>query len=159
MKVKVICLLITLSATSEINAKSSGGPYEPYARPIRSVINQLDSDDADFDRVCQLMRRGRSFHYRMNHPYRASSPEVTEALGEGSCQDKSLWLASRMNDDSIEYVIGRARGSSNGLHAWLQWKSHGHAWVLDCTNYSKPIRRDQIPHGQYVPYYHWSKDK
>lgn len=138
-------------------AASHRGGYEAYARPIRSVMNRLDNEDAEFDRVCELMRRGRQFRYRMHHPYRACPPEVTEALREGCCKDKSLWLASRMDDDSIRYVIGRARRSSNGLHAWLHWQSGGRTWVLDCTNHSRPLRRDRLPPGEYVAMYQWSK--
>ena len=150
--------LCCLLAAQEINAASNRrGGYEAYARPIRSVMNRLSNDDADYGRVCDLMRQGRQFRYRMHHPYQARSPEITEAQREGCCKDKSLWLASRINDDSLQYVIGRARRSSNMKHAWLQWKSGGHTWVLDCTNYSRPLRKDLLPPGQYVSMYQWSK--
>lgn len=140
-----------------MTAATVRGGYEPYAQPIRSVINRLNNSDADFDRVCELMRQGRRFRYRMHHPYRASPPEVTEALREGCCKDKSLWLAARMNDDSIRYVYGRARKESHGLHAWLVWDSGGYSWVLDCTNYSRPLRKDLLPPDEYVSLYQWKK--
>jgi hypothetical protein len=143
----------------EAFAPTVRGSYEPYAGPIHSVLNRLAPNDADFERVCNLMREGRSFHYEMRHPYLASPPEVTEARRSGCCKDKSLWLASRIDDDSIRYVIGRARRNSPELHAWLVWESGGQSWVLDCTNYSKPLRKDRLAAGEYVGFYQWRKQR
>jgi len=158
LKESVLVLLCSVIMAQESMAVANRrGRYESYASPIRSVMNRLENNSAAFGDVCQLMRRGRQFRYRMHHPYRACPPEVTESLREGCCKDKSLWLASRMNDGSVRYVIGRAHRSSNGLHAWLHWQSGGRTWVLDCTNHSSPLRRDRLPPGEYVALYQWSK--
>jgi hypothetical protein len=148
-----------LTGAYETIAATAGGSYEPYAGPIHSVLNRLDADNADFGRVCELMRKGRSFRYQMRDPYRVSRPEVTEARRSGCCKDKSLWLASRINDDSIRYVIGRARSNSRGLHAWLVWESGGQFWVLDCTNYRTPLRKDRLAPGEYVGIFQWRKGR
>jgi hypothetical protein len=148
-----------LYAVHEVIAATVRGPYDPYATPIRRVMNHLDGEQADFQRVCGLMRQGRGFRYQMRDPYRASPPEVTATRRSGCCKDKSLWLASRINDDSIRYIIGRARRNSHGLHAWLVWKHSGEWWVLDCTNRSKPLRKDSLAPGEYVSYYQWSKGR
>ena len=150
----ILCGLIVWPAAISAAVR---GPYELYARPIRLVINRLGKEDADFKRVCELMREGRNFRYRLHHPYRASSPEITEALRAGCCKDKSLWLAARINDASIRYVYGRARPNSPVLHAWLLWDFGGYSWVLDCTNHSKPLRLDRLASGEYVAMYQWKK--
>jgi hypothetical protein len=137
-------------------AATGGGPYDRYSGAVREVLDRIDGT-ATADQVADLMRQARRFRYRMRHPYRAAPPEETETLKEGDCKDKSLWLAWRMNDGSIRYVFGRARPTSDGLHAWLLWKHDAHWWVLDCTNHDHPIRTDHLAPGEYVAIYQWTK--
>jgi hypothetical protein len=137
-------------------AATGGGPYDPYAGAVRTVLDRVNGS-AKPEQVADLMKQAHRFRYRMKHPYRAAPPEETDSSREGDCKDKSLWLAWRMNDQSIRYVFGRARPTSDELHAWLLWKYDSHWWVLDCTNRDRPIRSDRLSPGEYVAIYQWSK--
>jgi len=44
-----------------------------------------------------------------------------------------------MNDQSLRFVVGKARAVSGMSHAWLLWKSPDGWLILDATNYSAPI--------------------
>ena len=109
------------------------------------------------DRVRTLMRQGRNFRYSFTQPYTASLPEVTEARRSGDCKDKALWLAGRIGDENVRFVVGKARRTSSISHAWLLWRNEGRWWILDCTNNYRPIAADSVSRNEYIPLYSWSK--
>ena len=140
-----------LRATPDMVHKRPGAtPYDPYLQPVDAVIQRLDGGSPSFEKVSSLVRKGFSFKYVFDTPYTATAPEVTEARGAGDCKAKSLWLASKMNDSSVRYVIGKARRSSRISHAWLMWKNEGRWWILDPTNASEPIAANSVGADDYL---------
>jgi len=125
--------------------------------PVHTVLRQLNGSKPSFQKVAALTRQGYSFKYSFDTPYIAPMPNVTEAKRQGDCKAKSLWLAARMNDPSVKYVIGKARRTSKISHAWLMWKYNDRWWILDPTNNPDPIPADRVGPDEYLLTYSYDK--
>ena len=139
------------------NARPGPTPYDPYCGPVDAVMHHLNGASPSFATVASLVRQGYSFKYVFDAPYLAQSPQETQAKRAGDCKAKSLWLASRMNDSSLRYVIGKARRTSRISHAWLMWKNQGRWWILDPTNVPEPIAADSVGPDDYIINYSYDR--
>ena len=158
----IVALTATLSASAayiDLGYSASYTPYDAYMSPVKRVLRQLDGEGTSMREVREYMREGRSFRYAFTRPYLASMPAETEARRMGDCKDKALWLADRIGDENIRFVVGKARRTSPISHAWLLWKNEGRWWILDCTNNYRPIAADSVSSNEYIPLYSWSKSR
>jgi hypothetical protein len=157
-----LALTATLSAQAgylDLGHTAGYTPYDPYMQPVKQVLNHLEGEGTAMRDVRAYMREGRNFRYAFTRPYLASLPEETQARRMGDCKDKALWLADRIGDENIRFVVGKARSTSRMSHAWLLWKNEGRWWILDCTHNSRPIAADTVSSSEYIPLYSWSKSK
>lgn len=151
------CLLsfaINASAQVDLGSPTARTPYDAYLGPVWSVFNQLGGK-ADLPTVMQLVRQGRAFRYSYNkdQPYVPQTPEQTEATKAGDCKAKSLWLASKLNDRGVRFVIGKAKQVQNVSHAWLIWNGPEGWMILDATLYSSPLSPARLRPSDFVPTY------
>jgi hypothetical protein len=162
---KRLLLTFILSATAPLlyaTPSFSGGhagptPYDQYLGPVVTVLRQLDGSTPSFYQVAALVKKGFGFEYSYDTPYVPNLPRVTAARQAGDCKDKSLWLASEMNDPSVRFVIGKVRRSSRISHAWLMWKNGGRWWILDPTNLSAPIQANAVASDEYLISYSYDR--
>ncbi len=144
--------------TLDLGSPASDTPYDAYMTPVREVLTHLSNGDASMDRVRSLMHEGRAFRYSFTSPYVAATPDVTATTRAGDCKAKALWLADQLNDQSIRFVIGKARRSSQMSHAWLMWQHDSRWYILDCTNKWEPIPADRVSSSEYIPYYSFARN-
>ncbi|MEA3197210.1 MAG: hypothetical protein QOF32_1262 [Gammaproteobacteria bacterium] len=142
----------------DLGSVSGATPYDRYMQPVKNVLTHLSGDDASLDKVRDLMHIGRNFRYSFTDPYVAATPERTAAIRAGDCKAKALWLADQLNDESVRFVIGKARSSSRISHAWLMWQHDSRWWILDCTNNREPVPADRVSSSQYIPFYSYAKN-
>jgi hypothetical protein len=142
----------------DLGFPAAATPYDPYMTPVRQVLTHLTNEQNTMDRVRFLMHEGRSFRYSFTSPYVAATPDVTASTRSGDCKAKALWLADQLNDQSVRFVIGKARRTSQMSHAWLLWQHDNRWWILDCTNNWDPIAADRVSSSQYIPYYSFAKN-
>ena len=142
----------------DLGLPASATPYDPYMSPVRQVLNHLVHEDTSMDQVRRLMHQGRQFRYSFTSPYVAATPDVTATTRAGDCKAKALWLANQLQDDSVRFVIGKARRTSQMSHAWLMWQHDSRWWILDCTNNWDPVPADRVSSSQYIPYYSFAKN-
>src|SRR5262245_36417537 len=131
-----ILMLVSLAdrATGQdLGKPTSSTPYDSYLGPVRTTMSSLGTNRPPMDLVEQYVRTGRSFRYYMKHPYLPQTPAETDSTHAGDCKAKSLWVAYKMDDQSLRFVVGRARAESGMLHAWLLWKDPSGWWILDAT--------------------------
>ena len=152
-----ICILsITTDVHAQINLGSptSRTPYDGYFGPVWPVLRQMNGT-ADMPTAAQLVREGRGFRYSFNkaQPFTPQTPAETEATRSGDCKAKSLWVAAKLNDRSVRYVVGKAKAVSNMNHAWLIWKGPEGWMILDATLYSSPLSADRIRPTEFIPLY------
>ena len=134
----------------------SSTPYDSYLGPMRTTMSSLGANHPPMDSVEQYVRTGRGFRYYMKHPYIPQTPAETEASRAGDCKAKSLWVAYKMDDRSLRFVVGRARAESGMLHAWLLWKDTTGWWVLDATKFSTPLNLARLGPQEFISYYSYS---
>jgi len=158
----IACSLLLIATSVFAQPDLSDGrrgstPYDPYRAPVDAVLRSLNGPEPSFQRVQVLMRQGYAIRYVFEDPYLAQSPRETEARRKGDCKAKSLWLAHKMNDANVRYVIGKASRSSKISHAWLMWKSQGRWWILDPTNTPHPIPASSVGPNDYIVYYSYDR--
>ena len=150
--------LLALARTDlDLGSPATATPYDRYMSPVKLVLTHLTNEQNSMDRVRVLMHQGRRFRYSFTSPYVAATPNVTATTRAGDCKAKALWLADQINDQSLRFVIGKARSSSQMSHAWLMWQHDNRWWILDCTNNWDPIPADRVSSSQYIPYYSFAK--
>jgi hypothetical protein len=147
-----------VATTVNLGAPATSTPYDPYMRPVKTVLRSLSGETPSMKRVCGLMREGRSFRYSFTEPYVAESPSVTASRKAGDCKAKSLWLCAQLGDQNLRYVIGKSRLGAKLSHAWVMWKADGKWWILDCTNTSRPILAESISSSEYIPLFSFDRD-
>jgi hypothetical protein len=151
-------LLAVARTNLDLGFPATDTPYDPYMTPVKQVLTHLTNEENSMGRVRQLMHEGRAFRYSFTSPYVAATPDVTATTRAGDCKAKALWLADQLNDQSVRFVIGKARITSQMSHAWLLWQHDNRWWILDCTNNWNPIPADRVSSSQYIPYYSFAKD-
>ncbi len=150
--------LFSLHAKPELAAaRRASTPYDRYMGSVHRVLQSLNGGKPGMDRVAALLREGYSFRYVHDTPYVAPMPAETAARRAGDCKGKSLWLADRMNDPSVRYVIGKARHDSPISHAWLMWRYNNRWWILDPTNSPNPIPSDRVGPSEYQIHYSYTR--
>lgn len=122
------------------------------------VLKKADSQ-ASMKTVRRLMFIGRGYRYLEGKSHVPAAPEITTERKGGDCKDKTLWLAEKLNDTSLRFVIGKARSTSVIGHSWLYWQDkESRWWILDCTNRKLPVLADSVPVDHYIPCYSYTRD-
>ncbi len=137
--------------------KASATPYDPFLKPVRTVLTHLNGHSPTFKKASELLRQGKHLAYVYETPFEASTPATTTARRAGDCKAKSLWLASQLNDPNVRFVIGKAHRDSLVCHAWLLWNDNGKWWILDPTMASKPIAAASVGADDYLAFYSYDK--
>jgi len=157
-----VALLALLSATSSLApaqdmGRSTGStPYDKYFDRVFSTLSSLSSNDAPLDQVNEYMKTGRGFRYYMKTPYIPQTPQETESSRSGDCKAKSLWVAYKMDDRKVRFVVGRIKSVTNMSHAWLIWKGPTGWMVLDPTFYSRPLDMARLGPGEFTMLYSYT---
>jgi len=89
-------------------------------------------------------------------------PEETEKKGRGDCEDKAIWLYSKLIKEGftdVRLVIGKYRESSPYFHAWVVWYQEDKIFILDPTKNRSIWELRDYPAGYYQPYYSYYKNK
>jgi hypothetical protein len=156
--IAILTLLSTAdrAIAQDLGKPTSSTPYDRYLGPVRTTMSSLGNNRPPMDLVEQYVRTGRGFRYYMKHPYFPQTPTETEATRAGDCKAKSLWVAYKMDDQTLRFVVGRARAESGMLHAWLLWKDASGWWILDATKFSRPLNFDRLGPQEFIPYYSYS---
>jgi len=162
MKTRTLLMMVGTLALSafaraqDLGKPTSSTPYDRYLGPVRTTMSSLGNNHPGMDSVEQYVRTGRSFRYYMKDPYVPQTPAETEASRAGDCKAKSLWVASKMDDRTLRFVVGKARAESGMNHAWLLWKDSTGWWILDATKFSTPLDLDRLGPGEFVALYSYS---
>ena len=162
MKTPTFLLILTLFAASsfapaqDLGQPTSSTPYDKYFGRIRSVLGDLGNNHPPLVLVEELVKTGRGFRYVMKDPYIPQTPAETEATRAGDCKAKSLWVAAKMDDRKIYFVVGRIKSVSGMSHAWLLWKGPAGWMVLDATMYSRPLEVARLGPNEFTSLYSYT---
>lgn len=133
-------------------------PYEKYLEVVRVTLSRLPAVRARFGRAAELVQTGYRIRYQRTRLYQPRAADEVERTGYGDCKDKAHWLADRLGDDSVRFVIGRSYPHSSSNHAWVEWDANGTTWILDPTLHSAPRDRRLVPSGRFIPLWSYTKE-
>lgn len=140
----------------DLGKPTSSTPYDAYLGPMRTTLNTLGDNKPPVGEVTTYVRTSHGFRYNMKNPYVPQTPVETETSRSGDCKAKSLWVAYKMDDHSVHFVIGKARAVSGMSHAWLLWRSPAGWLILDPTNFSTPLDLNRVGSNEFVPLYSYT---
>lgn len=158
----LVVILALVSATStfapaqDLGERTSSTPYDKYFGRIRAILAELGSNEPSLELVQELVKTGRAFRYVMKDPYVPQTPTETEQTRAGDCKAKSLWVAHKMDDRKVHFVVGRVKSVSGMSHAWLLWKGPAGWMVLDATMYSRPLEVTRLGPNEFTPLYSYT---
>jgi hypothetical protein len=159
-KLPLVVILTLLTATilpaQDLGRPTSSTPYDKYFGRMRAVLSDLGNNHPPLELVEEYVRTGRGFRYYMKDPYIPQTPAETEASRSGDCKAKSLWVASKMDDRKIYFVVGRIKSVSGMSHAWLLWKGPTGWLVLDATMYSRPLEVARLGPNEFTSLYSYT---
>jgi hypothetical protein len=162
MKTKTLLAIAALLATGgialgqDLGNPTSSTPYDRYLGPMRTTLSDLGGNKPPVNIVKGYVRTAKGFRYYMKTPYVPQTPAQTEASHSGDCKAKSLWVAFKMDDRSVRFVIGKARANSGMSHAWLLWKSPSGWLILDPTNFSSPLSVNRVGGNEFIAQYSYT---
>jgi hypothetical protein len=162
MKTLALVIILTLltatgfAPAQDLGAPTSSTPYDKYFGRIRAILSELGNNEPSLELVEELVRTGRGFRYVMKDPLIPQAPSETDATHAGDCKAKSLWVAAKMDDRKVHFVVGRIRSVSGMSHAWLLWKGPTGWLVLDATMYSKPLDVARLGPNEFTPLYSYT---
>ncbi len=146
----------SLAPAQDLGRSVGSTPYDKYFGPIRAILAELHSNSPPMELVNELVKTGRGFRYYMKDPYVPQTPAETESSRAGDCKAKSLWVAHKMDDRSIHFVVGRIKSVSGMSHAWLLWKGPDGWLILDATMYSRPLEVARLGPQEFTPLYSYT---
>ena len=158
-RIALILALLSLSPLAlgqDLGSSTGSTPYDKYFGRVFSTLSSLSSNEAPLDQVNEYMKTGRGFRYYMKTPYIPQTPEETESSRSGDCKAKSLWVAYKMDDRKVRFVVGRIKSVTNMSHAWLLWNGPSGWMVLDPTFYSRPLDVARLGPGEFTPLFSYS---
>jgi hypothetical protein len=161
MKTKILfaialCVATSLTLAQDLGKPTSKTPFDAYLGVMRATMSSLGSNSPALPEVEGYVKTGRGFRYYMKHPLIPQTPAETESSRAGDCKAKSLWVADKMDDRSLRFIVGRARASSGMNHAWLLWKGPNGWLILDPTLLSTPIPIGRVGPTEYTARYSYS---
>ncbi len=89
-------------------------------------------------------------------------PFETEALGRGDCDDKAIWLYSKLLKEGfndVRLVLGNYKRGKLSVHMWVNWYHNGQVYILDPTINNGISRAEDYSKDYYKPYYSFHRDK
>jgi hypothetical protein len=139
-------------------SKVSETPYDAYMEGVHETLSRLQNRKPGIQEITKWMEIGYRFRYQSGNLYSPKLPARTESSRSGDCKDKALWLAEKLNDRSIRYVIGRLHRETEENHAWLEWQGADGRWILDCTKSAVPFLVADGKSRQFVPLFSYTAD-
>jgi len=152
----LLCASNSLAPAQDLGRPIGSTPYDKYFGRIREILAALGSNSPSMDLVNELVKTGRGFRYYMKDPYIPQTPQETDASHSGDCKAKSLWVAYKMDDHSVRFVVGRIKSVQGMSHAWLLWKGPEGWLILDATMYSRPLEVARLGPQEFTPLYSYT---
>src|SRR3954471_14725498 len=103
----LLCASSSLAPAQDLGRSTGSTPYDKYFGRIRAILAELGGNSPSMELVNELVKTGRGFRYYMKDPYTPQTRQETESSHAGDCKAKSLWVAYKMDDHSIRFVVGQ----------------------------------------------------
>ncbi len=122
---------------------------------------------AKYENIKKYLEKAQKFKYKADLELFQildywQNPDEIEKNQAGDCEDKSLWLYSKLIGEGysdIRLVIGKLRVDDKINHMWVIWQIEGETFILDSTTKLDPIKLSDLPYQAYKPLYSYYKNQ
>jgi predicted transglutaminase-like cysteine proteinase len=122
--------------------------------------------DKKYEKILKYLVKAQNFRYisdkkHFNKDY-WQNPDEIEISKAGDCEDKSLWLYSKLIEEGftdIRLVIGKYKADNTNAHVWVEWYNESDIFILDGTYNDGLQIVSNLPVWLYKPLYSYYKDQ
>lgn len=89
------------------------------------------------------------------------SPEQTDRIRSGDCEDKALWLYAQLKQNGYDalLVVGRHRETDRKFHVWVVYTDHSSgSYIFDPSAQKRPWKVNEFSADFYRPIYAFDTD-
>ena len=123
--------------------------------------------DEKYEKIQKYLKKAQNFTYRSDQELFYikdywQNPDEIEINQAGDCEDKSLWLYSKLIKEGfsdIRLVIGKFNVNDVVNHMWVAWYTNDGVFILDATSKYGPIKIINLPENYYKPLYSYYKNQ
>ena len=123
--------------------------------------------DKKYEKILKYLEKAQNFSYisdqkHFNKEDYWQNPDEIEISKAGDCEDKSLWLYSKLIEEGytdIRLVIGKYAVDNTNTHVWVEWYNDGDIFILDGTQNYGLQTLSSLPVWLYKPLYSYYKDQ
>ncbi|MGR3174054.1 MAG: hypothetical protein ACUZ8N_05590 [Candidatus Scalindua sp.] len=133
----------------------------PYDKRYKKIEKYLETS---YKKVKKYLKIASRFKYKDDS--RGADnwqlPFETEKLGTGDCDDKAIWLYSKLikeGIDDVRLVLGNYKRGELSVHMWVNWYHDGQVFILDPTIDNGIRPAEQYSKDYYQPFYSFHKGK
>ncbi len=156
--------ILILSTLALLAGPLAGGcaTFSPYDHVGTST--QVTPYDSKYEKVKKYLEMASNFEYKPDIRGKDiwQLPFETEKLGTGDCDDKAIWLYSKLikeGIDNVRLVLGNYKTGKRSTHMWVDWYEDGQVFILDPTIDNGIRSSDKYWKDFYQPYYSFHKGK
>lgn len=153
--------ILILSALALVTGPLAAGcaTYDHVGTSVRATPY-----DDRYEKVRKYLEMAGRFEYKADVPGADNwqLPFETEKLGAGDCDDKAIWLYSKLikeGIDNVRLVLGNYKSGEISVHMWVDWYQDGQVFILDPTIDNGIRTADEYWTDYYQPYYSFHKGK
>lgn len=131
----------------------------PYDKRYKKIERYLEASNK---KVKKYLKMASGFKYK-NDSRGADNwqlPFETEKRGAGDCDDKAIWLYSKLikeGIDDVRLVLGNYKSGEFSVHMWVNWYHDGQVFILDPTIDNGIRPAEQYLKDYYQPFYSFHK--
>lgn len=143
----VSCVSYTPGHYDHAGISTLSTPYDSKYQKVQYSPNYYEPTDTlkteaphnkDYQKVYEYLETASRFEYMADVKGADywQSPSETERLGTGDCDDKAIWLYSKLikeGIDNIRLVLGNYKSGEFSVHMWVNWYQDGQVLILDPT--------------------------
>ena len=161
--VTLLCLSTLSSFATSLYVNVPATPYDRQMTRIRPILFSKSSaqhEDLSLALVNHWIQDLRAIPYGYSVEWK--TPQEVETGAAADCKGKAVALYEMMRSrgaEDIRLVIGKRSIMSRKTHAWLEWTTTGHTYLLDPTINWRACSADRLGGTSYIPLYAYAGAK
>ena len=156
-----LCDTLTQGSSHAYAFDHVGTPIKstPYDKRYKKIEKYLGPS---YKKVKKYLKKASKFKYKedLRGADNWQLPFETEKLGTGDCDDKAIWLYSKLlkeGIDDVRLVLGNYKSGEFSVHMWVNWYHDGQVFILDPTIDNGIRSAEQYSKDYYQPFYSFHK--
>lgn len=163
LAVTLLCLSTLSSFANSLYVDVPSTPYDRQMTRIRPVLVTKSSgqgQDLSLAVVNHWIQNLRAIPYGYSVEWK--TPQEVETGAAADCKGKAVALYEMMHArgaEDLRLVIGKKSIMSRKTHAWLEWTTTGHTYLLDPTINWRACSAERLGGSSYIPLYAYAGNR